>query len=251
MVMRGRLLEVSSDALFRDRAHAGRILARVLADERHPDAVVVGLARGGVPVAAEVARSLRLPLDFVVVRKVGHPWQPEYAIGAVTSYGDVFVRGRDGLTQEQVASAVAAAQESAARLDERLRDSHPALSIEGRHVLLVDDGLATGATMVAAVDSTRHLGAARVAVAAPVGSAQAVAVLRQKADRVVCPHAFTYFAAVGSWYDDFSPVGDDEVLRLLATSAAVPLRRSDSPYPESVPAPMAAVPNGGTLQMRR
>lgn len=242
--MRGRLLEVSSDALFRDRAHAGRVLASALDDELHPDAVVVGLARGGVPVAAEVARALRLPLSFVAVRKVGHPQQPEYAIGAVTSFGDIFLRSRNGLAEEQVAAAVVSALEAAAQLDERLHDSQPAFSLEGRHVLLVDDGLATGATMVAAVRSSWRRAAVRVVVAAPVGSAHAVSLLRQEADRVVCPYAFTYFGAVGTWYDDFNPVGDDEVLSILAMNAAGPQRRSESTDPEPVPTPMAAASHG-------
>jgi putative phosphoribosyl transferase len=211
-------IELEPGALFRDRAHAGRVLARALCDERHEDAVVVGLARGGVPVAAEVARELDLPLDLVVVRKVGHPWQPEYAIGAVTSSGGLYMRGRDGLTEEQVAVAVAAAQREARQLEEALRRTRRARASAGRRVLLVDDGLATGATMVAAVRWARDLRAARVVAAAPVGSAHAATLLRHEADRVVCPHAFTYFAAVGSWYDDFTPVDDDEVLRLLAAA---------------------------------
>jgi len=226
--MHGRAIEASADVLFRDRVHAGRVLSLALRDERHPDAVVIGLARGGVPVAAEVARELRLPLDAVVVRKVGHPSQPEYAIGAVTSSGGVYLRGRDGLTEAQVAAAVAAARQGAAELDAKLHAQQRACEIGRRHVLLVDDGLATGASMVAAVRWARSLGATRVVAAAPVGSAQGAALLRREADRVVCPYAFTYFGAVGTWYDDFSPVDDAEVCRLLDRPATIP--PGDAPF---------------------
>ncbi len=201
--------------LFEDRIDAGRLLASELEHERGADAVVVGLARGGVQVAAEVARSLGAPLDVVAVRKVGHPWQPEYGIGAVTPGDGVYVRGPDGLTEEQVESAVAEAKAKAAVLDERLHARHPPLELGGRTVLIVDDGLATGGTMIAAVRWARSRGAARVVAAVPVAAAESLALVRREADEAVCPHELGEFLAVGFWYRSFEQVADEDVLRLL------------------------------------
>jgi len=218
--MRERAIEALSGPFFRDRFDAGRVLARALEDERHPAAVVIGLARGGVQVAAEVARLLHAPLDAVAVRKVRHPWQPEYAIGAVTPSGGVYLRGRNGLTEAQVAAAVAAAQNEAEELDHRLHAHRLQLELAGKNALIADDGLATGATMVAALRWARSRGAIRVVAAIPVASTQGVALLREEADQVVCPNELMDFGAVGIWYDDFRQVDDHEVLRLLDEAAA-------------------------------
>lgn len=203
------------DPRFRDRVDAGRQLAPLLEGERGPGTVVVGLPRGGVPVAAEVARALGAPLDVVAVRKVGHPWQPEYAIGAVTSGGGLVLRGRDGLTEEEVERAVTGARLRAEGLDRELRRGRPAPDLAGRTVVLVDDGLATGATMLAAVRWARAQQAGRVVVAVPVGAASSVRALAAEADAVVCPYALRDFGAVGYWYADFGQVATAEVLRLL------------------------------------
>ena len=204
-------------ALFENRADAGRRLAVHLGQTRVDGMVVVGLARGGVPVAAEVARSLSLPLDALAVRKVGHPSQPEYGIGGVTpSQNGVYVRSGDGLTDEQVRRAVEDAVAKAAALDLVLHRDRPPLDLEGRVVLLVDDGLATGATMIAAVRWARHRGAARVIAAVPVGAASSVRLLQGEADEVDCPQILQRFRAVGWWYEDFSPVTADEVVQLVA-----------------------------------
>ena len=200
---------------FRDRVDAGRLLAHALADERRRDPVVIGLARGGVQVAAEVARVLDLPLDAVAVRKIRHPWQPEYAIGAVTPADGVYLRGRNGLTDTQVAAAVATAQGQAEELDRRLHAHRLPLELAGRQVLVVDDGLATGATMVAALRWARNRGAIRLVAAAPVASTQSVSLLLHEADRTVCPYELVQFGAVGISYDDFGQVDDEEVVRLL------------------------------------
>jgi predicted phosphoribosyltransferase len=206
---------------FRDRADAGRQLASVLDGDELGDAVVVGLARGGVQVAAEVARCLSLPLDALAVRKVGHPWQPEYGIGAVTPGSDgVYVRSHDGLTDAELDRVVARAKGDAEALDRVLHEHHPPVSLEGKTAVLVDDGLATGATMVAAVRWARARGAARVVVAIPVGATPSVAMLRAEADTVICPHPRDDFHAVGLWYDDFRQVDDAEVVRLLDTLGA-------------------------------
>lgn len=154
--------------MFRDRIDAGRQLAAALGSEERTDTVVVGLARGGVAVAAEVARLLELPLDALAVRKVGHPLQPEYGIGAVTpGPGGTYIRAFDGLTREQAARAVAHAKERADALDRSLHEHHPAKPVAGKTAILVDDGLATGATMRAAVRSVRAGRPARLIVAVP------------------------------------------------------------------------------------
>jgi putative phosphoribosyl transferase len=204
--------------LFADRREAGRALAPGLERERPSDAVVVGLARGGVVVADEVARALDASLDVVAVRKIGHPWQPEYAIGAVTPGDGVYVRAHDGLTDEQVEAAVEEAKAEAALLDGRLHALHPALALRGRTVVVVDDGLATGATMIAALRWARAAGAARVVAAVPVAAADSLESVRREADAVVCPHPLTAFFAVGLWYESFPQVDDAEVIRLIGES---------------------------------
>jgi len=206
--------------LFRDRFEAGRRLAEALRRERGQDAVVVGLARGGVQVAAEIARALRAPLDVVAVRKIGHPWQPEYALGAVTPGDGVYVRASNGLTEQQVARAVATATEAAVALDRRLHVRRPAASLQGRTVLLVDDGLATGATMIAAARWARAAGAGRVVAVVPVAAAESAELVREEVDDFVSLSELAYFGAVGVWYETFSQVDDEEVLRLLDELAA-------------------------------
>jgi predicted phosphoribosyltransferase len=159
---------------------------------------------------------LGLPLDALAVRKVRHPWAAEYAIGAVAPQGGVYVRGRDGLTDAQVARAVASASAEADELDRRLHAAAPPAELEGRPCLLVDDGLATGATMIAAVRWARSRGARRVVAAAPVGASSTVELLQREADAVICPNATEGFLAVGLWYSVFGQVGDANVVRLLA-----------------------------------
>jgi len=201
--------------LFLDRADAGRRLGEALLEEPGPDRVVVGLARGGVQVAAEVARALEAPLDAVAVRKVRHPWQPEYALGAVTPGDGVYVRGPNGLTDEQVAQAVATAKDEALELDRRLHARHASMSLERRTAILVDDGLATGATMIAAARWAKAAGAGRVVAAVPVAAEESARLLRQEADDVVVLHTPHHFFAVAAWYLSFPQIDDDDVLQLL------------------------------------
>ncbi|HXY86391.1 MAG TPA: phosphoribosyltransferase family protein [Gaiellaceae bacterium] len=204
--------------LFADRADAGRALAVDLEDERGPELVVVGLARGGVAVAAEVARVVDAPLDVVAVRKVGHPRQPEYALGAVTPGDGVFLRARDRLTDEQLARVIEETKEKAAVLDRKLHAEQPALDLHGKTVVVVDDGLATGATMVAALRWARVGGARRVVAALPVAAAGSLELVRKEADALVCPHPIENFLAVGVWYASFDQIDDDAVIRLLRRS---------------------------------
>ena len=211
-------LVIGALQLFADRADAGKALAAELESERNPQLVIVGLARGGVAVAAVVARALQAPLDAVAVRKIGHPWQPEYGIGAVTPGDGVYVRGRYALTDEQMASAIEKARQEADALDEKLHAELPRLELAGKRVLVVDDGLATGATMIAALRWAKAADVARVVAAVPVGAAETLSLVRAEADDVVCVHALSSFGAVGAWYGSFEQVGDSDVVRLLVES---------------------------------
>ncbi len=201
--------------LFRDRLDAGRRLAKALEDERGRDVVVVGLARGGVQVAAEIARALEAPLDVVAVRKVRHPRQPEYALGAVTPGDGLYLRASDGLTAAEVALAVATAKRAAEELDHRLHIEHARADLRGRTALIVDDGLATGATAIAAVRWAKAAGAARVVAAVGVAAAETAALVREEVDELVALFELTDLGAVGIWFETFSQVDDDDVLRLL------------------------------------
>ena len=201
---------------FADRAHAGRALAQALGGEAGAGTVVVGLARGGVPVAAAVADVLEAPLDAVVVRKVGHPLQPELALGAVTADGRLSLPPPDQRAGAPPPEAVEAARAQARAIEARLRAGRPAVPLAGATCILVDDGLATGASMRAAVAWARARGAARVVVAAPVSSRGAADALRTEADAVVCTYESDALSSVGEWYDDFGQVGEDQVMALLA-----------------------------------
>ncbi len=198
-----------------DRTDAGRAVARALAGVALDDPLVLGLARGGVPVAAQVAWALDAQLDVLVVRKVGHPDQPEYALGAVTADGTRYLRE----TGHGVEAAAEHAAVAAAQLEARLRAGVPAVPVAGRDVVLVDDGLATGSTVIAAARAMRRAGCRRLVIAVPVGPPETLALLRAEADEVVCPLVPRDLQAVGRWYRDFHQVEDAEVRRLLTGSA--------------------------------
>ena len=212
--------------LFVDRVEAGRQLAGLLERYRGPDTVVVGLPRGGVPVAAEVASALGAPLDVLVVRKLGVPFQPEFAMGALGEGGAVVVDAQI-VAQAQVSQAefdhvVRAEQAELARRLSAYRQVVPALDLHGRTVVVVDDGIATGSTARAACQVARARGAARVVLAAPVGAPDTVRRLRTEADEVVCNLTPTGFGAVGRFYADFSPVADETVIACLHRSRLAP-----------------------------
>jgi putative phosphoribosyl transferase len=204
---------------YRDREQAGTALAKRLSGYAdRPDVTVLALVRGGVPVAAPIAEALRVPLDVLVVRKLGVPWAPEVAFGAVGP-GGVIVHNRDveaHLTAEEMAEVVAGERSELERREERYRSGRPTLDLTGRTAIIVDDGLATGATARAAVAVARGLGAARVVVAVPVGAPDAVALLRAEADEVICPLAPPAFGAVGRYYGRFPQVSDADVVAALA-----------------------------------
>lgn len=185
------------------------------------DVIVVGLPRGGVPVAAEVASALRAPLDILVVRKLGAPMQPELALGAIASGGfrvvDDAVLPVLGVRAMELAAVEASERIELARREARYRAGHPALSLGGRTVILVDDGLATGATMRVAIHAVRAAKAARVIVAVPVAPPETIERLRAEADEVVCLQAPAHFLGVGSWYERFPQLTDEDVLALLAS----------------------------------
>ena len=205
---------------FKDRHDAGRRLAALLEQARREHPVVVGIPRGGVPVAAEVARALDAPLDVAVVRKIGAPQNPEYAIGALAE-GGVHVLSEQAvhalrLTENEREALIARVE---GELEQRLRhyrgDRAP-IELTGRTVILVDDGLATGRSALAAVRSLRRRGAARVILAVPVAARQSAQSLSDEADEVVCVEMPSDLWAVGYWYEDFSPTTEVEVAALLA-----------------------------------
>jgi putative phosphoribosyl transferase len=204
---------------FADRADAGRRLAEALENYRGRDVLVLGLPRGGVPVAHEVARALSAPLDVLVVRKLGVPYQPELAFGAIGEDG-ARVLNQSVLRHVRVGESDIAAVEAAQRIElqrriERYRGGRPPLPLAGRVVIIVDDGFATGSTAQAAAMVARAHGAATVVLAAPIGSGETVAALRSVADDVVCLGAPADFVAVGQGYRDFRQTTDDEVCALL------------------------------------
>ena len=216
-----------SERLFRDRTDAGRRLAAELAAYTHrADVLVLGLPRGGVPVAFEVAHVLDVPLDVFVVRKLGVPGHEELAMGAIAS-GGVQVLNEDiiqdlGIPERAIAAASIREQAELERRERRYRDGRPPPDVRGHTLLLVDDGLATGSTMRAAVAALRALQPARIVIAVPVAAPDVCAALGAEVDEIVCAETPEPFHAVGLWYFDFSQTTDDEVHDLLAAAASTP-----------------------------
>lgn len=206
--------------VFSDRREAGRKLGNRLRRYRERgDVIVLALPRGGVPVGFEVARALKAPLDVLVVRKLGFPGDEEMAMGAIATAG-TRVLNRDviaalGIAQDVIDKVIAKEEQELLRRERLYRGDRAPPYLEGRTVIVVDDGLATGATMRAAVMALRDKHPARIVVAAPVGSREICEAMKAVADEVVCVTMPRYFVGVGSWYSDFSQTSDDEVRSLL------------------------------------
>jgi predicted phosphoribosyltransferase len=211
---------VQASPLFRDRSDAGRFLAERLEEYAgRGDLVVLALPRGGVPVAYEVAKALGAPLDVLIVRKLGVPGYPELAMGAVASGGELvldagLIRAL-GIPRSEIDRVVDRELRELARREAAYRGASEPPRLTGKTAVIVDDGLATGASMRAAVRAARRLGAARVVVAVPVGTEETCNGLRREADEVVCATKPQPFLAVGSWYADFEQTSDEEVRELL------------------------------------
>lgn len=211
---------------FRDREHAGEVLAGELREEgKEKNPIVIALPRGGVPVAYPIARLLDAPLDVLLVRKLGAPSNPEYALGAIAEDGQVWVN-RDALNymmpeQAEMDEVAAQAVREMERQDSVFRDGRPPLNVKGRAVILVDDGLATGATMLAAVASLKSRGASEIIVAVPVASHQAIRLLKGKVDRVYVAYEPENLRSVGEWYEDFEQVSDEDVVSCLKSAQEV------------------------------
>ncbi|MFC8915321.1 phosphoribosyltransferase [Streptomyces sp. NPDC057116] len=211
---------------FQDRREAGRRLAGLLVERqrqgRLDDPVVLALPRGGVPVGDELAGALHAPLDVVVVRKIGAPYNPEVGIGALVGDQPPIFDDRAlavlGLTPERLSVRVDAEREEVRRRERLYRGGRPAPELRGRTAVVVDDGLATGVTARAALRAVRAAGPARLLLAVPVCSRQAVTALSGEADEIVYVYQPPFFEAVGQWYDDFDQLTDDEVIRTLSAA---------------------------------
>jgi predicted phosphoribosyltransferase len=211
--------------IYQDRHHGGRVLAAHLKKYAgRGDTVVLALPRGGVPVAFEVARALSAPLDVFVVRKLGFPGQEELAIGAIAS-GGVRVLNDDTIRLARIPAAVVEEVSSregkeVTRRELAYRGGRPPVELRGKTVIVVDDGLATGATMRAAVSALRRQAPARIVVAVPTAAEPSCAEMESIADECVCPSTPYDFRAVGCWYEDFNQTSDEDVRRLLAGAAS-------------------------------
>ncbi|WP_136254388.1 phosphoribosyltransferase [Onishia niordana] len=206
--------------LFKDRHDAGRHLAMALTEYRHPPTpLILGLPRGGVPVAFEVAQALGGELDVFVVRKLGVPWHPEFAMGAIAGNGVCILHHELiaglGVTQERLDTLIAHETRELHRREQAYRGQRPRPRIAGRRVIIVDDGLATGATMRAAVEALKEQAPGELIVAIPVAAADSLNEIEATVDRIICLHTPEDFMAVGQWYQRFSQTSDQEVLALL------------------------------------
>lgn len=204
--------------MFVDRIDAGLQLAEALGKYRGSDAVLLAIPRGGVPVAAQVARKLRLPLDILLTKKIGHPSQPELAIGAVSLHG-ILLDPRFHVPRPYIDAEAERIRDVLRDRENAYRSGRQALPVKGRTAIIVDDGIATGYTVRAAIELLQQAGAKRVVVAVPVAAAQTVLQLEELADEVICVEVPDDLYAIGAHYEDFAQVSDEEVTRLLGPIA--------------------------------
>jgi putative phosphoribosyl transferase len=210
--------------IFRDRFQAGRMLAKKLEHLKNdPNVLILALPRGGVPVAYEIASILNLPLDILIVRKLGVPGHEELAMGAIANGGEVVLNQdiifQSAIGESQVAEVIKREEAELERRERVYRYNRPPLSISGKWVVLVDDGVATGATIKAAIHSLRAKSPKRLSVAVPVAPLQTIDELNRLADDLVCLHSPEPFVGVGNWYLDFRQTSDSEVLKILRRHA--------------------------------
>ncbi len=214
----------SSIHYFADRAEAGKMLAEVLVDyAERTDVLVLALPRGGVPVAYEVAQTLTVPMDLWLVRKLGVPGQEELAMGAIAG-NDTCILNRDiisvlNIDRATIDAVIVKEQAELERRNRLYRQGRSSPDIKGKTIIIIDDGLATGATMRAAIASLRQAGAAKIIAAVPVGAASTCGKVEQDADELVCLYTPEPFYGVGQWYSDFSQTSDESVLALLESAA--------------------------------
>ena len=215
--------------MFRNRSEAGQKLAeRIRSLTLNGFTTVFGLTRGGVPVAAEIARALRAPLDVLVVRKIGYPGNPEFAAGAVAEDGVRVIHTDPQLDTALISESIRNEIAAVRKRIRRFRSGRPLPALNGRTAILVDDGLATGATMQAAILAVRRKHPAQIVVAVPVAPPDALQTIATMADHVVCLHSPEIFSAVGDFYSNFNPTSDDDVDSLLKAAAEF--------HPHSAPA---------------
>jgi putative phosphoribosyl transferase len=206
---------------FKNRSEAGRKLAAALAAYRSQQPVILALPRGGVPVAAEVAKALKAPLDLILVRKIGVPTQPELAMGAVVDGGEpIIVRNEDviglaGITESDFKAVCDSELAEIERRQQRYLGNRPRATVAGRTAIVIDDGVATGATTRAALQATRMRKPRQLVLAVPVAPTDNLAALRSNADDVVCLEDHEFFGAIGFYYRDFRQVSDEEVIKIL------------------------------------
>jgi len=223
---------------FKDRSDAGRKLAKALGQYKDQQPVILALPRGGVPVAAEVAAALKAPLDLILVRKVGVPFQPELAMGAVVDGGTpLIVRNEDviqlaGIQESEFKAVCDGELVEIERRRQRYLGSRERVDVSGHTAIVIDDGVATGATTRAALRATRMRNPKRLVLAVPVGPTDNIAELRSEADDVVCLEDHEFFGAIGVYYANFSQVSDEEVIEILRRFPA--LKRKDTKQPRGV-----------------
>ncbi len=212
-------------AYFADRVDAGKRLASVLADFKDKDAIVLAIPRGGVVLGFEIAKAVNLPLDVIIPRKIGAPDNPELAIGAMTEDGTTILDNNLvaylDVSDEYIKEESKRQKVEIERRLKMYRQNEPYPNLKNRHVIIVDDGIATGSTMKAALASVKNRGAKTVTIAVPVGPPSTIEELKKQADKVVCLYTPEYFQAIGQFYEDFNQTTDEEVIQLLRQSRQI------------------------------